>query len=670
MTSTTSSFKTGFAEGKGIFLWTLRRGRGILILNVALQFLLFPFLTFLVLQGARGEYQSNTYQQELYTLEEYLCSSFSSKAQAAAYAALLLGIALCFILCAFLFGYLHQKRSVDLMHAMPVRRVPMLLGKYFAGLVILWLPVIVCVLLDFLTAMLMGAASVPNFPGFLTQTLLPFFAWDIVMIGVCLAFFMFFAVCCGTLLDTMISVVAINVFYPMLLGLLWSNAADQIPGFPVRSVGSGGVLDILMQIGSPLFAGAATPMIKGMSLLMLAVGIVLVIASCLLYRRRKSECAESSFAFPLPKYIICFVATAASALLAGQVFLSVNNTTANYFAGLIIGSVLAHIISEAIYSRGFKGLKKSFKAYGVFAVVFLIGYVSIVTGFYGYDTRIPQASEVESVDVYIPTGYISQGYSDTFSFNIQEVEMDSDGRGYTSVRSLRTMEHTLRDPESIEKTIAFHQAVVDQYRETLYPYLRPQSRYYKDITLTYHMKDGSEFRRIFSSRIYKELVGDTPAEQRLLDLFNLLEYRTSGNYLYYVEPDCFTEIYVELPDTETIDTSLVVGEYGAAARTEEIPGITLIPSREQKEQLLEAIRQDIDEMQVTQTDLPNLGDEIWISIDFTNPIIPQGEALKEFLGDTYTQGTRVIFSEGFNCYLGGNYPRTTEVIESMLQDVD
>ena len=34
------------------------------------------------------------------------------------------------------------------------------------------------------------------------------------MIGVCLAFFMFFAVCCGTLLDTMISVVAINVFYP------------------------------------------------------------------------------------------------------------------------------------------------------------------------------------------------------------------------------------------------------------------------------------------------------------------------------------------------------------------------------------------------------------------------------------------------------------------------
>ena len=248
--------------------------------------------------------------------------------------------------------------------------------------------------------------------------------------------------------------------------------------------------------------------------------------------------------------------------------------------------------------------------------------------------------------------------------------MDSDGRGYTSVRSLRTMEHTLRDPESIEKTIAFHQAVVDQYRETLYPYLRPQSRYYKDITLTYHMKDGSEFRRIFSSRIYKELDGDTPAEQRLLDLFNLLEYRTSGNYLYYVEPDCFTEIYVQLPDTETIDTSLVVGEYGAAARTEEIPRITLIPSREQKEQLLEAIRQDIDEMQVTQADLPNLGDEIWISIDFTNPIIPQGEALKEFLGDTYTQGTRVIFSEGFNCYLGGNYPRTTEVIESMLQDVD
>ena len=39
MTSTTSSFKTGFAEGKGIFLWTLRRGRGILILNAVVKLL-------------------------------------------------------------------------------------------------------------------------------------------------------------------------------------------------------------------------------------------------------------------------------------------------------------------------------------------------------------------------------------------------------------------------------------------------------------------------------------------------------------------------------------------------------------------------------------------------------------------------------------------------------
>ena len=161
-------------------------------------------------------------------------------------------------------------------------------------------------------------------------------------------------------------------------------------------------------------------MIKGMSLLMLAVGIVLVIASCLLYAAGKASAprAASRSRDAEIHHLLC--RNGGVGAFGGQVFLSVNNTTANYFAGLIIGSVLAHIISEAIYSRGFKGLKKSFKAYGVFAVVFLIGYVSIVTP--AFTATIPvsrRRPRWRAWTLYIPTGYISQGYSDTFSFNIR-----------------------------------------------------------------------------------------------------------------------------------------------------------------------------------------------------------------------------------------------------------
>lgn len=666
MTSTTSLSENGFAQGRQIFWWTLRRGRGIFFLNVALQFLLFPFLTFLVLQSVHSNYRENNAIYASDTLSEQLFSNFSEKSQVVHFLSLLVGVMFCFLLCYFLFGYMHQKRSVDLIHAMPVRRIPLLLGKYAAGLVILWVPVVVCAILDLAVGALMGVGADPSFSPFLFGTILPFLFWNLVITGACLSFFLFFAVCCGTLLDTIISVVAINIFYPLLIALLWFNASYQIPGFSLSGIGEGGLYDFL-HIVVPLFCAVATPINRGMDLLfqkawiMLAVGIVFTAASCLLYRRRKSECAESGFAFPIPKYIICFIATAASALAAGVIFQNFRNTFLNYSIGLVIGSVLAHVISEAIYSRGFRNLVKSFRAYGVFAVVFIVAYVSVAFGFFGYDTRIPQASQVESVTVDIPTYYLTNRYDqDTFSFRVQKVEYDKYG-GYRYEDTLKNVTHTLYEPETIEKTIAFHQALVNQYREELYPYIYPNERYYRNITLTYHMKDGSEFKRCYSDRIYEEPDDVTEAEKCLVDLFNLREYRVSGNVLYYLEPDALGDIRVTLPEEETPNTS------GGVPETQELDEVLLDLTTEEKQELLEALRQDIDEMQaVPDQTWDNTAQTLIINMDCSEPFVPQGEAVKELLGDRYNPEERVAFSSYIYLSLGKNYPRTAELIKAML----
>ena len=175
-------------------------------------------------------------------------------------------------------------------------------------------------------------------------------------------------------------------------------------------------------------------------------------------------------------------------------------------------------------------------------------------------------------------------------------------------------------------------------------------------------------KRVFSSRIYEEPDGDTEAELRLVDLFNVHEYRTCGNYLYYLEPDSIADIYVEFPHTETAVSAPVIGESGATAQEIESQTVELTLSHEQKEELLAAIRQDIDEMHVTQVEPLYYLDEPKVSIDCMEPFIPQGEALKELLGDNYTPGSRVIFSETMYFSLGGNYPHTTAVMESILEE--
>ena len=132
MTSTTS-FREFMREWKALYGWNLRRSRGISLLYFGLIVLVGPVLAFLA--GASQNY-----------------SMVSLRNMIPVYCGLTMPFTMAFVLVFSIqrFGYMHNKRSVDLYHSMPVRRVPMLLASWSAAVTGLLLPLLADIFLFFL----------------------------------------------------------------------------------------------------------------------------------------------------------------------------------------------------------------------------------------------------------------------------------------------------------------------------------------------------------------------------------------------------------------------------------------------------------------------------------------------------------------------------------------
>ena len=99
----------------------------------------------------------------------------------------------------------------------------------------------------------------------------------------------------------------------------------------------------------------------------------------------------------------------------------------------------------------------------------------MATGCFGYDTKVPLANQVESVDL------------DLDNTTANEI-LDANGKTIGAVTPVH-----LQDRTSIEAVISWHQATVDENREKHYPY--QMSNHIFSGKVTYHLKDGSTLTR-------------------------------------------------------------------------------------------------------------------------------------------------------------------------------
>ena len=211
MTSTTS-FREALREWKALYGWNLRRSRGMALLYFGLILLAGPVLLFLA-----GSVSSTG------------LSNSAVRSMATVSGALSLPITMIFTLVFAIqrLGYMHNKRSVDLYHAMPVRRIPMLLAAWSASATVLLLSLLADVVMMILSAVILGCYDIDV----LTVEYFRIFGSQMFFAVVCLTFCMLMAVCSGTTMDMVISIVLTNFFYPLVILMVMVLGSWLLPGF-------------------------------------------------------------------------------------------------------------------------------------------------------------------------------------------------------------------------------------------------------------------------------------------------------------------------------------------------------------------------------------------------------------------------------------------------------
>ena len=391
------------------------------------------------------------------------------------------------------FSHLTQSRATNGFHALPVRRETIFLTAYLTGLF--------CQLSTILVTFLLGAAvSAPLHLSFWSVTGA---AMGSAMLEA--VFFYSFAVLCmmmtGQILAAPVFYFVGNILVPGMEYLLRNFAGNFLYGYS-------GYTDVALGFLSPplyMYTMCTEVAIASIetcesdsyyvtayaldrrSLMILALyalaGLVIALIALLLYRTRKSEMTGSTVAFPwatpIFKYGVAFCTAVALGqflyyFLFGQYRSSGNDSLPGTILCMVAAGLVGYFVAEMLIKKSFRVFRTGAKGAVIVALALVLLGVAMSFDLTGYEKRVPDESEIESVYY-------------TFS-------------GMTNV--------TTDDADTIRRLTAAHRTIVENRKELVRvseawdaDTLSPSD--YDDIEpfslrLTYYLKDGSQLSRSYS----------------------------------------------------------------------------------------------------------------------------------------------------------------------------
>ena len=384
MTSATYS-KSSFKQGLAIFRWSVKSYLPLII--VYLSILVFDSLTETV--GSIG------ITTLIGSIDDEAGSLVASLPVAMAIGNVtFLGILFSIIASIMCFGYLHGKRETDMFGSLPVSRRTLFFSRLTTAIAIGAVPMLVILLglnifapqneinnwLNTLNAFLGIAANV-TFMGLLS-------------------------ICCGKTSNKIISYLMINGAFPVAVIMLQIMPSSFLSGYTINF--------------HKHLVFALTPVaayISNMPIYWAAFSVVCGVLCFLLIKRRKSESAQSHFAFRLPYVLIKVIASFAVGVVTAYIFLlsgvddkykpNLGMEYVKFWAGMLIGSFVAYLIIQIILAHGFKGFAKSLITYGAMIVCFGVFFAILATGALGYNSYVPSADSVKRISF---TDNLNQDY--------------------------------------------------------------------------------------------------------------------------------------------------------------------------------------------------------------------------------------------------------------------
>lgn len=364
-----------------LFGFTVRKSMGFTALASVLVLIISPFYIITVI----NDYCDRT--GEVYDLSYILPQTVS-----------FLAVAACIFFVVLLminFYYLYNKSASDTFHSVPVTRNELIISRFGASYVCS----VILLAVGYLG--LIGVAAMKNVEADISVILVSF-AYSAFMMLFCGAFVLITVISAGTVFDSIVSFLCLNIGFPIIAALVYNLCESNLYGFASSSYAtvvcySSPYLFSLYTLLAYLSGDRAMPISVIGILAVIVLIVAFLIISFRLYNRRKSEMTGTAYAFKYMPAVIGFVVSficyfVLASLFQGDAF------EENWFAGAI-GAVLGGAIYNIITNRGFKKVKVSILISAVSLAAILCVTVSIKADIFGYGKYIPQSDSVRYATV-------------------------------------------------------------------------------------------------------------------------------------------------------------------------------------------------------------------------------------------------------------------------------
>lgn len=429
------------------FMLSLKQNKKILIIISILQLLGLPMLS--VTLTAASIYDSdNTGSISMmslgfFTLISLFCIGVS----------IICGI----IIAVNNFSYLYKKSQVDMIYSLPIKRKYKFLSDYLSGLAVYLVPYIVACILS-IAILLASGVCVEKMSGllengsFIALIIQGEFAGLLIM-TLLYTLTIFVLNCCGTLFESIINILIINILIPGLIAVIATMFFADLYGISIfdtilpvlgytSPIGAGIYLIFLLATNDFLYLDVSGCLPAGVYgkwiVFFLLFTAAVFLFSMFLYMKRKAEDVSKPYVYKFLYYLVI-----TSVLMAISLIARYDITT---IIPVIVFSLIVYLIFEVITNRGFKKIYKSFIRYAVTMVsILIVCIIAVGTKGFGVESRIPSLNSIKSVSVSY------QGFDKSV---VSESNVDYYNKKYNRIYTQK---------EVIERIIEVHEDVLNLY---------------------------------------------------------------------------------------------------------------------------------------------------------------------------------------------------------------
>lgn len=293
-----------------------------------------------------------------------------------------------------IYSYLHNKRKADLYGSLPIGRSTLFVTKTASAYLMSIIPTLFFLGVISIITVCTGNSVISELSSMFLKICLGTLA--------SISFFGLIAICCGTMLNSVLMFIAVCVAYPLA-------AYDGI--------------NIIYW---------------------LIFSVVCIVLGAFLAKKRKAERAQSAFAFHLPCYIIKVLVSFLAGMFLGVLFGSVNvlGGYAGFVFGFILASVPVYIIVHLILYRGFSKLIKTSIPLGALIIVSCVGVALCCFDAFGYNSYVPKTQDIKSAGFY-------------------DANSNYQAKGSAVGKNLKDMADDITDKDTIANILEAHYQLVD-----------------------------------------------------------------------------------------------------------------------------------------------------------------------------------------------------------------